>query len=1583
MTAAVAAALAEEDGVAAEAAEHGEEGGPEEEERGRPWNCVQCDVLSEGGYCIMCGMERPKWSEEESPKVDGELAATSNDGDGGGGEGGDLVGPDDRVIDSGEGAEDVQLKAGRVKQLAFSKRVAKAMMARPAGNEAAVDGESDGSVVGFLIDSGAGEMMVTEPVFKEQWGGKATQQIEVVDITGHTTIARGGGPVFAQVEDAVTGEWKRIMLASMMFYAPEFATCLLSAPTACLEGADVSMKGGVARVEWKSEDGPVVSRVAMDSSKAWWLGVRIEPYVEGQEREARTQWMKPTGKGPVKFGEKVSFGQARVCPATLNATGKGAKQTPVPLSAIEAPISVDEGDSDEDVDGPGEGAGEDGIQVDSREKDLARMKGLGEGAYWHCVCNHNNSAVKFFVDNKIIPAGVEITDNCSSCIRAKARHRRFQRSKKKRDRKTMAPFAVTAVDVYGPLDVGDRNGFRYLVGFICTATGASFRQPVRAKSQAVEVLESFIKWLGSVSRFIEAKFNYPPGHVKVHTLRSDRGGEFTTTLGATASEFDDAAARLVGTRLFTSANEPLSGTANIERFWGTLRDAAEASLLMSKLPRKYLFDALDMAGRVYNLMPTQANALGGGRPPFATLGIEFDLSVLVPFGNRCVVRRDVGKSEMGNVRGRIIGIPVDTGGYRVLLEDGEVVTSVHVIPRRNNVLWGERDDGTFGVADEEEEKVVEEKVVDDELESGGGGGGGGAAQTMPVVQTVGAAPGDSGSRASLMRRPRGQTVRTGKVMEEEAAIRVIREALAKKHFFVFQTDNPKQEGSASHARYDVYKLATTEEQWKQLRKKTIQLPDGRWVPVVNGTVDSRGGDMVNDMCRGYVRVVRPVTTVHAPVAPAAASVGHTPVAPAIVPTPVAPVAASAGPPAITAASSSPVLPAPESAGAPAAVEATDLVGAESTTADAFPSSSGSAVAAGESQGGGSARVDSARIDSTGRGQKTVHVMVARGGDVERIWDVDPEAVAALRNFRDGGTKSKRRGLGPMLPRALVPAAVAAVKRQDGEAEAETGKTLPLKLSELAKRPDYQTHILPAIMKEIGGQQEKQTFIMVKRRRGMKPIRTMLFVVIKSNGKYKARLVALGNQTKGDGVHYDETATSMVSQTAVKMVVALAAGRRQKLRSVDFTQAFLNTPAPRKLYIQLPELPKECGLPTGGGMVGELQKCLYGLRDAPRNWQKFLRNFLMKAVRARVMATERNVFKWKWGGEELLGCVHVDDILYFGGDKICAEFLRILKDNFEVTGGEEPCTKFCGYQFQYDDEKGTIKMHQGDFARETLRKFRMWDVTPVDTPMRVGATPLTSWKGPANDAQVFDYGMFVGSLTWLLRTNPRLAYAAHDLSQFINNPGPDHIKAAQRVLAHIRKDPDAGLTFHGTSSVLDQSYPHQDMIIAASDSGFSHNGEKATSGVTLLMNGAAIMHVARRQTTISMQSTEAEVKAIALAAEILQGVMPIWNEVMEVKHPPVRLMVDNKGAKRQVEAGADNTSSAPYIKCKKYAESKVYEGLMWLDYVPGEKNPADMATKQVRSTAEFEEKNGVISGEKPFLFESTEIAKMKRQMMANA
>jgi len=287
------------------------------------------------------------------------------------------------------------------------------------------------------------------------------------------------------------------------------------------------------------------------------------------------------------------------------------------------------------------------------------------------------------------------------------------------------------------------------------------------------------------------------------------------------------------------------------------------------------------------------------------------------------------------------------------------------------------------------------------------------------------------------------------------------------------------------------------------------------------------------------------------------------------------------------------------------------------------------------------------------------------------------------------------------------------------------------------------------------------------------------------------------------------------------------------------------------------------------------------------------------------------------------------------------------------------------------------MHQEDFTRAVLTKYAIWG-KPEDTPLRVSAPVMEPYSGTATDRSILEFAMFIGDLTWLTRTNPRLAFAVQELARFAHNPGPVHFAAARNVLAHLRKNPGQGLTFHGSNKVLDQSYPHRHALIGMTDSGFSHKGAKAVTGCSILMNGAAIYHVSRRQTTVSQTSAEAETKAAAFISEALSAIVPLWSEISGAAHPPVRVFIDNKAAMKQCESGTDTAASAPYLRSKAYCESKIYSGLMWLDFVPGCDNSADMGTKQIRSTAEFERKDGVLSGTAPFLFESAEVTRILHQ-----
>ena len=74
---------------------------------------------------------------------------------------------------------------------------------------------------------------------------------------------------------------------------------------------------------------------------------------------------------------------------------------------------------------------------------------------------------------------------------------------------------------------------------------------------------------------------------------------------------------------------------------------------------------------------------------------------------------------------------------------------------------------------------------------------------------------------------------------------------------------------------------------------------------------------------------------------------------------------------------------------------------------------------------------------------------------------------------------------------------------------------------------------------------------------------------------------------------------------------------------------------------------------------------------------------------------------------------------------------------------------------------------------------------------------------------------------------------------MQNPGSAHVNAARRVLRYIRGNLDAGLSYHGSTAVLEQSCDHRNKLIATFGGTFPHDGRRSTSGVAVLLNEAAV------------------------------------------------------------------------------------------------------------------------------------------------
>ena len=140
----------------------------------------------------------------------------------------------------------------------------------------------------------------------------------------------------------------------------------------------------------------------------------------------------------------------------------------------------------------------------------------------------------------------------------------------------------------------------------------------------------------------------------------------------------------------------------------------------------------------------------------------------------------------------------------------------------------------------------------------------------------------------------------------------------------------------------------------------------------------------------------------------------------------------------------------------------------------------------------------------------------------------------------------------------------------------------------------------------------------------------------------------------------------------------------------------------------------------------------------------------------------------------------------------------------------------------------------------------------------------------------------------------------------------------------------------------------------------------------LLNGAAIAWKTRQQTTVSLNSTEAEVKAMVPEVEVVRSLTGLWGELVHQRHGGVRVLEECASAIAQDRHGIDSRKCASHKRAQFYAEEATDQGLMWLDFIPGQHNPSNVLTKHVGSVKKYEYKTGVLCGSAPLLYEAATV-----------
>ena len=456
-------------------------------------------------------------------------------------------------------------------------------------------------------------------------------------------------------------------------------------------------------------------------------------------------------------------------------------------------------------------------------------------------------------------------------------------------------------------------------------------------------------------------------------------------------------------------------------------------------------------------------------------------------------------------------------------------------------------------------------------------------------------------------------------------------------------------------------------------------------------------------------------------------------------------------------------------------------------------------------------------------------------------------------------------------------------------------------------------------------------------------------------KLKARLVALGNRMN-EGT-YGDTYSPTLGHASFMVLLCIAAADDAEMEVTDVPCAFPNTPRDPKdgrVIVRLTGMAAEMWceinpedrvmLNRNGHLLIDLVQYLYGMKDAPAAFHKYLKKILEEAGFEATISDVCLIKKFSKTGYFIAGG-HVDDLLsvHKGDPSLKRDFenalARAFGDGIPLESKKiETEGNYVGMYIERDRKNRTIYLSQPQSIENIHDAYPdiNWNMR-APTPSTSDLFSYDKNAGPEVNGEKVDprrYLSKVMSGMYVTKTKPDVLKELTLLSS-IKEPTERSEAMVDRVLVYIYQTRHKRLRLR----------PRGFKLGSFGDAGFAtHPDGYSQSGLVITFGGTPFFFKCGKQRRVTLSSTDSEYDTLTELCKYLEWLKGLLEELEIYHYDPIKVYQDNKSTITLATGPGTFKRSKQNLIRYQYVKDLVKDGTIEIVWCSTKDMIADILTK---------------------------------------